>query len=63
MGFRPMATVYQFDVYNDGIGLSPEQLEKVFDKFVRFRAVNEKDTKGTGLGLFITRDIILKHGG
>ena len=54
---------HRFRVYNDGLGLTPEQIGKLFSKFTRFRPVGEGEGRGTGLGLFITREIVSKHGG
>jgi signal transduction histidine kinase len=50
-------------VKDSGIGIDPENLEVIFD---RFKQVEEKASgkpKGTGLGLAITRKIIELHGG
>lgn len=47
-------------VTDQGPGLSPELRERVFDKFVRGQ---ESDVSGTGLGLYIARQILLAHGG
>lgn len=48
-------------VSDQGIGISDEDKERVFDKF--FRAGNEetRQTKGTGLGLFIVRYLVNQH--
>jgi PAS domain S-box-containing protein len=49
-------------VADEGIGLSEELREKIFDKFFR---VDSRETapSGTGLGLYITRAIVEAHGG
>ena len=44
-----------------GIGLSPEQQTRIFDKFER--AVSELHYGGVGLGLWIVRQIVEAHGG
>ncbi len=54
---------YRLEVWNEGPGLSKDKINKLFGKFVRFRTEGETESKGTGLGLFITKDIIAKHGG
>jgi signal transduction histidine kinase len=47
-------------VTDHGPGLSTGDLSRVFDKFVRGRSTT---TSGTGLGLYICRQIIEAHGG
>ena len=50
-------------VYNDGRPISDTEKEKLFKKFSRLDSVAGKKNQGTGLGLFITREIIQRHGG
>jgi len=50
-------------VKNDGDGIPPEDLSRLFQKFVRLPGAPGHQRKGTGLGLFICREIIAKHGG
>ncbi|MBW1712243.1 MAG: cache domain-containing protein [Deltaproteobacteria bacterium] len=63
LGFEQEADRYRLDVFNEGQGLAPDKLARLFGKFVRFKTDPETDRKGTGLGLFITKEIIGKHGG
>lgn len=51
------------EVWNEGDGLTPEQLQRLFGKFVRFHTDRGPERRGTGLGLFIAREIVEKHGG
>ena len=53
----------QISVKDTGIGIPPEDVKKLFTKF--FRADNAKKiiTGGTGLGLYISKNIIKRHGG
>lgn len=48
---------------DDGPGIPPEQQENVFRAFYRLEKSRNQKTGGIGLGLTITRDIILSHGG
>lgn len=50
-------------VQDTGVGIEPEQLPRIFDKF--FQADNQAQAaaKGTGLGLAIAREIVEAHGG
>ncbi|MEP7270269.1 MAG: HAMP domain-containing sensor histidine kinase [Acidobacteriota bacterium] len=50
-------------VTDRGIGIPPEQLKRVFGRFYRVPRLVSGRVKGTGLGLFIVRAVIRKHGG
>ncbi len=50
-------------VRDRGPGIPEDDLERVFDPFVRVEASRNKETGGTGLGLSIARTIIHAHGG
>jgi two-component system, OmpR family, sensor histidine kinase SenX3 len=50
-------------VQDQGIGIPPEDVKRVFKRFFRVSHRSLTHVKGTGLGLFIVRAIALKHGG
>ena len=50
-------------IRDDGPGIAPEELERVFEPFHRVEASRNRDTGGTGLGLSIARDVAQGHGG
>ncbi|QXJ26805.1 HAMP domain-containing histidine kinase [Actinomadura graeca] len=51
------------EVIDDGIGIAPEDRERVFERFTRLAEGQHRDAGGTGLGLAISRDIAEAHGG
>jgi K+-sensing histidine kinase KdpD len=50
-------------IIDQGIGIEKENLENIFEKFFRVNCVQTKYINGTGLGLWITKEIIKAHGG
>jgi signal transduction histidine kinase len=50
-------------VVDEGIGISAENLEKIFEKFQQVEDSFTRQEGGTGLGLSISREIVLHHGG
>ncbi|GAB63711.1 two-component sensor kinase [Candidatus Jettenia caeni] len=53
----------QVSISDTGIGIPVEYHEKVFDKFQQVDNKGKGCTKGTGLGLFIAKQIVFDHGG
>ena len=49
-------------VKDEGVGIPPESIKKVFDRFYKTDPSRGKDKTGTGLGLAITKEIIKAHG-
>ncbi len=54
---------YTFVYYDNGIGVAPEHLPHMFDRFYRVNAGRSRDTGGTGLGLSIVEVTIKSFGG
>ncbi|MFH1522909.1 MAG: ATP-binding protein [Patescibacteria group bacterium] len=50
-------------IKDSGVGIPSHEQSKLFSKFFRANNVVRIQTEGTGLGLFITRNIVVKHGG
>jgi signal transduction histidine kinase len=53
----------KISVCDQGPGIPPEELERVFEPFYRLESSRNRDTGGTGLGLSIARDVAQTHGG
>ncbi|MHC4538011.1 MAG: cache domain-containing protein [Planctomycetota bacterium] len=58
-----LADKVQVQVYNDSRPIREEEKEKLFKKFSRLEDSKDKKIKGTGLGLFLTKEIIKQHDG
>ncbi|PPK84716.1 phospho-acceptor domain-containing protein [Neolewinella xylanilytica] len=50
-------------VQDNGVGIPDREKRRVWTKFYRVGNEDTRSTKGTGLGLFIVRQIVEKHGG
>ena len=54
---------YEFRVKDNGIGMSPEFAQKIFEPFERERSSTVSQIQGTGLGMAITKNIVDMMGG
>ena len=50
-------------IKDNGIGLSPSDKDRVFEKFYRVSQGDRHDVKGFGLGLYYVKRIVQAHGG
>ena len=50
-------------VKDNGIGIARPELKRIFKRFYRVASRRMEGVKGTGLGLFIVRSIVRRHGG
>lgn len=51
------------EVDDDGPGIPPDQIERMFEPFTRLEESRSRETGGTGLGLALARAIVAAHGG
>ncbi len=50
-----------FEVADHGIGIAETEKSRIFDKFYRVGSEDTRNTKGTGLGLYIVKEVLDKH--
>lgn len=62
-GCEDCGSHYRFNVYNSGEPIPVDLRDKLFTKFYRIRSGDKETTEGMGLGLYLTKEIIRKHGG
>ena len=53
----------KFVVEDTGIGISPEHISRLTERFYRVDKSRSRETQGTGLGLAIVKHVLLRHGG
>lgn len=60
---QPESTQATLRVSDRGVGISAVELKRIFKRFYRIPGAVALRVKGTGLGLFIVRSLITRHGG
>lgn len=51
----------KFSVTDNGIGISPEHISRLTERFYRVDKSRSRETQGTGLGLAIVKHVLLRH--
>ncbi|MDQ2753097.1 MAG: ATP-binding protein, partial [Bacteroidota bacterium] len=53
----------QISIRDEGIGITPQDKEKLFSRFYRVQNNNTKQISGFGIGLYLSAEIVERHGG
>jgi signal transduction histidine kinase len=60
---RELEGNYLVDIIDQGIGINPVYLDHIFERFYRVRNIASRQFSGIGLGLYVAKAIIERHGG
>lgn len=60
---RGLGEYMEIKVSDTGVGIDPEELPKIFDKFYRIKHPQTRQVMGTGLGLAIVKGVVEAHQG
>lgn len=63
VGLRSSRRLLRISVQDEGIGIPPEQLDRLFRPFTRLGQERAKGIAGTGVGLYLCREIARAHAG
>ena len=63
VGAKPRGTNVCFHVRDEGLGIAPEEQSRVFEKFYRVDPHMMRGVGGTGLGLYICKELVSRMGG
>jgi signal transduction histidine kinase len=62
-GTREGDELVRISIKDTGVGIAREDVERLFDKYEQARSRATRGEKGTGLGLYITKQLVELHGG
>ena len=63
VGLRVREGLATVSVTDQGPGITPDQQDRIFERFYRLDDARSRQTGGTGLGLSIVKHVISQHGG
>lgn len=61
--FKQNSKKFEVEFSDNGIGIPHDQIKKIFQRFYRIYESDIPNVKGTGLGLYVVREIIKNHKG
>lgn len=53
----------ELELEDNGIGIAPDQLERIFDRFTQVEGSATRRYEGSGIGLALVKEIVTHHGG
>ncbi len=63
VSLQRQAHEYLISITDQGVGIQPDQIDHIFERFYRVRNMNSRQYAGVGLGLYVAKAIIERHGG
>jgi two-component system sensor histidine kinase SenX3 len=60
---KPSDSAVEISVVDQGIGIPPGEMDRIFERFYRIDPARHRSTGGTGLGLSIVKHVAATHGG
>ncbi len=63
LSYNKLRHKFVFVMKDSGVGIDPEVLPRLFQKFSRAKNANKVNIKGTGLGLYVAKEIVEAHHG
>lgn len=63
VGCRLVGNMAQVSVTDEGIGVKPQDIEKIFDRYYRVEGSHMQTVSGFGIGLYLCAEIVQRHDG
>lgn len=63
IGMEKLEQYVKVDIEDSGIGIPPQEMEHIFERFYRGRSQVIQNAPGLGIGLYLSRNILEKQGG